>query len=225
MSSRSAAPKNRRSSRRTFVFALPDGENAGTAQRSSRGQVRTRPAAADAWAARAKLRERTGRRRSARPHGVRNSIGRVCAAQLSEALRQFADAAGGLLSSASKARWCNWRCRSPAKSCTAKRRSIRCCSPASCAWPWRALNDGTQVRLRANPQEIPFWRDYFSRASDISPVSRTAGRRLAGRRLLRAGDRSGQHAHQPGNATQRDRAGLSRSARAAAAGDQGHEVT
>ncbi len=48
-----------------------------------------------------------------------------------------------------------------------------------------SLNDGTQVRLRANPQEIPFWRDYFSRAADISPVSRTAGRRVAGARLLR----------------------------------------
>jgi flagellar assembly protein FliH len=28
------------------------------------------------------------------------------------------------------------------------------------------LNDGTQVRLRANPQEIPFWRDYFSRSPE-----------------------------------------------------------
>jgi flagellar assembly protein FliH len=29
-----------------------------------------------------------------------------------------------------------------------------------------SLNDGTQVRLRANPQEVPFWRDYFSRAGE-----------------------------------------------------------
>ena len=31
-----------------------------------------------------------------------------------------------------------------------------------------SVNDGTQVRLRAHPQEIPFWRDYFSR-SEVTP--------------------------------------------------------
>jgi flagellar assembly protein FliH len=38
-----------------------------------------------------------------------------------------------------------------------------------------SLNDGTQVRLRTNPQEILFWRDYFSRASDISPAPELMG--------------------------------------------------
>jgi len=38
-----------------------------------------------------------------------------------------------------------------------------------------SLNDGTQVRLRANPQEIPFWRDYFSRSTDIVPAPELMG--------------------------------------------------
>jgi flagellar assembly protein FliH len=38
-----------------------------------------------------------------------------------------------------------------------------------------SVNDGTQVRLRANPQEIPFWRDYFSRAADIAPSPELLG--------------------------------------------------
>jgi flagellar assembly protein FliH len=31
------------------------------------------------------------------------------------------------------------------------------------------LNDETHARLRANPDEVRFWRDYFSQASDIRP--------------------------------------------------------
>jgi flagellar assembly protein FliH len=38
-----------------------------------------------------------------------------------------------------------------------------------------SLNDGTQVRLRANPQEIPFWRDYFNHAADIAPAPELLG--------------------------------------------------
>jgi flagellar assembly protein FliH len=38
-----------------------------------------------------------------------------------------------------------------------------------------SLNDGTQVRLRANPEEISFWREYFSRSTDISPAPELMG--------------------------------------------------
>lgn len=38
-----------------------------------------------------------------------------------------------------------------------------------------SLNDGTQVRLRAHPQEIPFWRDYFSRSTGIVPAPELMG--------------------------------------------------
>jgi flagellar assembly protein FliH len=37
------------------------------------------------------------------------------------------------------------------------------------------LNDGTKVRLRANPQEVPFWRDYFSRAAEGVPAPELMG--------------------------------------------------
>jgi flagellar assembly protein FliH len=30
-----------------------------------------------------------------------------------------------------------------------------------------SLNEGTQIRLLANPQEVPFWRDYFEQATQI----------------------------------------------------------
>jgi len=36
------------------------------------------------------------------------------------------------------------------------------------------LNKGTQVRLRAHPQEIPLWRDYFA-ASDLQPAPELIG--------------------------------------------------
>jgi len=32
------------------------------------------------------------------------------------------------------------------------------------------LNRDTHVRMRANPEEVRFWRDYFSRAEDIRPT-------------------------------------------------------
>jgi len=38
-----------------------------------------------------------------------------------------------------------------------------------------SLNDGTQVRLRAHPREIPFWRDYFSRSGEGGPVPELMG--------------------------------------------------
>ena len=38
-----------------------------------------------------------------------------------------------------------------------------------------SLNDGTQVRLRANPQEILFWRDYFGHAEGLSPAPELLG--------------------------------------------------
>lgn len=38
-----------------------------------------------------------------------------------------------------------------------------------------SLNDGAQVRLRTNPQEILFWRDYFARAGDLSPTPELLG--------------------------------------------------
>jgi flagellar assembly protein FliH len=38
-----------------------------------------------------------------------------------------------------------------------------------------SLHDGTQVRLRAHPQEVPFWRDYFSRSADIAPAPEVLG--------------------------------------------------
>ena len=31
-----------------------------------------------------------------------------------------------------------------------------------------SLNEDTQVRLRSNPQEVPFWRDYFDQATQIA---------------------------------------------------------
>jgi flagellar assembly protein FliH len=37
------------------------------------------------------------------------------------------------------------------------------------------LNDGTQTRLRINPDEIRFWRDYFSQAHDIHPTPELIG--------------------------------------------------
>ena len=57
-----------------------------------------------------------------------------------------------------------------------------------------SVNDGTQVRLRANPQEIPFWRDYFAAAARHLARARTDRRRVARARLLRAGNRTRQHA-------------------------------
>ena len=38
-----------------------------------------------------------------------------------------------------------------------------------------SVNDGTQVRLRAHPQEIPFWRDYFSRSTETTPAPELMG--------------------------------------------------
>jgi flagellar assembly protein FliH len=38
-----------------------------------------------------------------------------------------------------------------------------------------SVNDGTQVRLRAHPQEIPFWRDYFSRSTESAPAPELMG--------------------------------------------------
>jgi flagellar biosynthesis/type III secretory pathway protein FliH len=38
-----------------------------------------------------------------------------------------------------------------------------------------SLNNGTQVRLRTNPQENQFWRDYFSQATDITPIPELIG--------------------------------------------------
>jgi flagellar assembly protein FliH len=38
-----------------------------------------------------------------------------------------------------------------------------------------SLNDGTQVRMRTNPDEIRFWREYFSQATDISPTPELIG--------------------------------------------------
>ena len=38
-----------------------------------------------------------------------------------------------------------------------------------------SLNDGTQVRMRTNPDEIRFWRDYFGQATDISPTPELIG--------------------------------------------------
>lgn len=32
------------------------------------------------------------------------------------------------------------------------------------------INRDTHVRLRANPDEVPFWRDYFTHADDIRPT-------------------------------------------------------
>jgi flagellar assembly protein FliH len=37
------------------------------------------------------------------------------------------------------------------------------------------LNQGTHVRLRANPQEVLFWRDYFTQATDIAPPPELIG--------------------------------------------------
>lgn len=37
------------------------------------------------------------------------------------------------------------------------------------------LNDETHARLRANPDEVRFWRDYFSQASDIRPKPEVMG--------------------------------------------------
>jgi flagellar assembly protein FliH len=37
------------------------------------------------------------------------------------------------------------------------------------------LNHGTRVRLRAHPQEIGFWRDYFGQAADIAPAPELLG--------------------------------------------------
>jgi flagellar assembly protein FliH len=31
-----------------------------------------------------------------------------------------------------------------------------------------SLNEGAHVRLRANPQEVPLWRDYFTPATDVT---------------------------------------------------------
>ena len=38
-----------------------------------------------------------------------------------------------------------------------------------------SLNEGTHVRLRTNPQEVSFWRDYFSQASGIRPTPELIG--------------------------------------------------
>jgi flagellar assembly protein FliH len=37
------------------------------------------------------------------------------------------------------------------------------------------LNDGTMVRLRTNPDEVRFWREYFGQANDILPVPELIG--------------------------------------------------
>jgi flagellar assembly protein FliH len=37
------------------------------------------------------------------------------------------------------------------------------------------LNEGTQVRLRTNPQEIPSWRDHFNQTGNLSPVPELIG--------------------------------------------------
>ena len=38
-----------------------------------------------------------------------------------------------------------------------------------------SVNDGTQVRVRTNPDEIRFWREYFDQAEDISPKPELIG--------------------------------------------------
>jgi flagellar assembly protein FliH len=38
-----------------------------------------------------------------------------------------------------------------------------------------SLNDGTHVRLRTNPQEIHFWRDYFAHTEQIRPTPELVG--------------------------------------------------
>ena len=37
------------------------------------------------------------------------------------------------------------------------------------------LNQGTRVRLRAHPQEIGVWRDYFAQAAEIAPAPELVG--------------------------------------------------
>jgi flagellar biosynthesis/type III secretory pathway protein FliH len=37
------------------------------------------------------------------------------------------------------------------------------------------LDRETQVRLRVNPEEVRFWRDYFSRTEDIRPTPELIG--------------------------------------------------
>ena len=38
-----------------------------------------------------------------------------------------------------------------------------------------SLDRETQVRLRVNPEEVRFWRDYFSRTEDIRPTPELIG--------------------------------------------------
>jgi flagellar assembly protein FliH len=38
-----------------------------------------------------------------------------------------------------------------------------------------SLNEGTQVRLRTNPQEVLLWRDYFSRTSGLARIPEIIG--------------------------------------------------
>jgi flagellar assembly protein FliH len=38
-----------------------------------------------------------------------------------------------------------------------------------------SMNGNIKVRLRANPEEISFWRDYFAHADDVSPVPEIIG--------------------------------------------------
>jgi flagellar assembly protein FliH len=38
-----------------------------------------------------------------------------------------------------------------------------------------SLNEDTQVRLRSNPQEVPFWRDYFAHATQIARAPEMIG--------------------------------------------------
>ncbi len=172
MSSRSAAPENPAAMpAEPFVFSSPGGEN-GHAN-APRGQA-ARPGPEASAQGPPKSYEQGLAEGEARARTAFEASLAALRGQLSEALREFATQREGYFQRVES------EVVQLALSIARKilRREVHL-DPLLLTGIVRvaleSVNDGTQVRLRANPQEIPFWRDYFSRAADISPSPELLG--------------------------------------------------
>ena len=137
---------------------------------------------------------------------------------MADALAQFTRDRGAYTRK-SKRKSCNWLWPSPARFCTAKRRSIRCLLAGIVRVALEKIEGATGVVLRVHPRVAADWRRYLASRMDPGDLPGDRRRSCARAGTLRARDFHGQRAARSRGAAQGNRAGVDGFAGGASAGE------